>query len=316
MGRPIGRLTTIHFASYVARVKRLLILLYSANLAFAAGVDSQLPFENEIIREWNTIEYPVASPRGKKALQVRPESWQHLQSAHFVFHYANRGVAVRTAQESEFYLRMIRQALELDQADTAKKSHIFIFEDAEEWKEFTKAATIDPWTGGLFDGLDLYFWRRTGLGVLHSDQTLPHEIAHRVFYEKYPAGSIPLAFHEGFAEYQARKLAFRYLRPRGYDVRVISKRVSREKYLAVERLLDASAYPQDEGSVEAFYDESERLVNFLMEKHGLGKFRDLMQALSGGQRFSLALLQVYSRDYNSLDQFERAFADYAILPSK
>jgi hypothetical protein len=315
-GRETSRLTTNPVATYGICVKHILAGLLIAGTSVAADLDSQFAFENEIIREWNTTEYPVVSQRGKQALQINPATWQHLQSAHFVFHFVNRGVAVRTAQESEFYLRWIRQALELDQADTDKKSHVFIFENPEDWKQFTKAATLDPWTGGFFDGLDLYFWRKTGLGVLNSDQTLPHEITHRVFYEKYPAGSIPLAFHEGFAEYEARKLAFRYLRPRHYNVRVSSNRVPRDKFLSAEKLLETTTYPQDDGSVEAFYDESERLVNFLMEKHGLAKFRDLMQALAGGQRFHIALLQVYSKDYNSMDQFERVFADYAILQTK
>lgn len=294
-------------------MKHFVAGLLIAGVSVAANLDSQFAFENEVIREWNAIEHPVESQRGKQALPINPASWQHLQSDHFVFHGAHRGVAIRTAQESEFYLRMIRQALELDHVDDGKKSHVFIFENPEDWKQFTKAVTLDPWTGGFFDGLDLYFWRKTGMGVLNSDQTLPHEITHRVFYEKYPAGSIPLAFHEGFAEYEARKLAFRYLRPRGYNVHVISKRVPRDKFLPAEKLLEMSSYPQDDGSVEAFYDESERLVNFLMEKHGLGKFRDLLQALAAGQRFNIALLRVYSNDYNSLDQFERVFADYAIL---
>ena len=82
-----------------------------------AGDDSQLAFEKNIVREWNTSEHPVVSERGKQALKINPENWQHLQSSNFVLHFTNKGVAIRTAQEAEFYFGKVRESLELGAND-------------------------------------------------------------------------------------------------------------------------------------------------------------------------------------------------------
>ena len=269
--------------------------------------------QGENIEEWNSSDRPVVSKAGRKALEMSPERWQHLQSLHLVLHCTHREVGIRSAQEAEFYLAEISKGFQLNLGDLKHASHIFIFEQETDWKEFTKRVVVDPWTGGFFDGTDLFYWRKTGLGVLHSDSTLPHELGHRVFYERFPAGTVPLALNEGFAEYHARRLAFRYLRPRGYDVRVISKRVPRDKYIPVLKLLSLSRYPEEEGNVTAFYDESERLVNFLSEAHSAGKFNELLQALARGEAMADAFAKIYARDYVSLQDFEQAFEKYAVL---
>lgn len=202
----------------------------------------------------------------------------------------------------------------MDRVRSEEKTHIFIFEEGEDWKAFTTSATIDPWTGGFFDGLDLFYWRKSGLGVLHSDSTLPHEIAHRVLYERFHEHAIPLALKEGFAEYQARQLAFRYLRPRGYDVRIISRQVPPDQYIPVEQLVTATRYPAEEEKVVAFYNLSERLVNMLIEKHGWRQFRELLERLARSEKFSLAILKVYPRQYISMNHVEREFKAYAVDP--
>lgn len=294
-------------------MNRCIALLLAATSAWAADPSSESPCDSNKVWEWNSSDNRVASWRGRQALEVNPENWQHLQSCSFVLHFANKGVALRTAQEVEFYLAKIREDLELTGADPKRRSHIFIFESEEDWKAFTKSGTLDPWTGGFFDGLDLFYWRKTGLGVLHSNQTLPHEIAHRVLYDKFPSGAVPMALNEGFAEYEARKLAFRYLRPRGYDVKVISKRVTREQFIPAEKLVAMVRYPEGDENVKAFYDLSERLVNLLMEKHPPAKFLDLLQAVANGQSFSLALLKTYAGEYTSMDRFESVFEQYAVL---
>ncbi len=296
-------------AASMNRWNRWLVL----SLAGASACGAESPCDGNKVWEWSSSDNRVASQRGQQALEINPDKWQHLQSCSFVLHFANKGVALRIAQEAEFYLSKIREDLELTNLDPKRRSHIFIFESEEDWKTFTNSATIDPWTGGFFDGLDLFYWRRTGMRILHSDQTLPHELAHRVLYDKFPSRAIPLALNEGFAEYEARKLAFRYLRPRGYDVKVISKRVPREQFIPAEKLVAMMRYPDGDENVKAFYDLSERLVNLLIENHSPGKFRDLLQALAEGQTFSLALLKTYAGEYTSMDRFEQTFEEYAVL---
>lgn len=296
-------------------MRSLLILGLLTSGVQAASLDDTYLFDKSILREWDSRAHPVISQRGKQALAIKPDQWQHLQSSHFVLHFTHKGVAVRTAQEAEFYLGKLRETLDWT-IENKVRSHVFLFENEEDWKAFAKTATIDPWTGGFYDGLDLYYWRKTGMGVLHSDRTLPHEIAHRLMFEKYPRHALPLAIHEGYAEYEARKLAFRYLRVRGYDVRVISKRVPKERYIPAQKLVDITTYPSNTEEVEAFYDLSERLVNFVVEKHGMSKFRELMDKLARGETFQMAVLKVYLREFPSMDKFERDFAEYAILEKK
>jgi hypothetical protein len=266
------------------------------------------------VEEWSASEHRVASRAGQEALLIHPSHWQHVQSDHFVIHSSEKVIASNTVQEAEFYFAKIREDLQFGDAGVARKSHMFLFENEEDWKQFAKRIQLDPWTGGFFDGLDLFYRRHTGMGIHHSGATLPHEIAHRVLYEKFPLGSIPLALNEGFAEYESRKLAFLYLRKRNYNVRASSKPVPREKFIPADQLLAMTRYPENDENVASFYDLSECCVNLLIKQHGFPKFLELLQAMASGQTFAAALPKVYSREYNHIDQFERVFEQYAILP--
>ena len=296
---------------YGQRMKRACLLVASV-LHFSG--DAGIGKNTETVEEWVEAQNRVASRAGQEALRMHAVEWKHVQSAHFVLHSSDKGIATGTAQEAEFYFKSVRDDLKFAEPAAGRRSHIFLFEKEEDWKTFTKRAQLDPWTGGFFDGLDLFYRRKTGVGIRHSTSTLPHEIAHRVLYEKFPLGSIPLALNEGFAEFESRKLAFLYLRKRGYNVLVSSRQVSQDDFLPAYRLLGLTQYPSEEAKVSAFYDLSERFVNLLVQKHGFPRFLEFLQAMAGGQTFAAALMKVYSNEYHAVDQFERVFEEYAVLP--
>lgn len=263
------------------------------------------------MEEWNSTVHAAVTARAQSALQVLGENCQHVQSRSFVLHSAHRAIAERTAQEAEFYLAKILEALEWKDFVPRRKAHIFIFEREEDWKAFAGAATLDPWTGGFFDGLDLFYRRRAGLNIRHSDVTLPHEVAHCALRFRFPLGVIPLALNEGFAEHISRRLAFQYLRPRGYNVRIASDRVPRRLFLPADELLGATRYPQQEDDLRAFYDQSERMTHFLVARRGWPKFLEYLEAVADGQDAVAALPRLYE-EFGGFEPFAREYEAFAV----
>ncbi len=259
---------------------------------------------------WDDRANAVQTERGQKALEVKGGDWSHVQSARFVVHAGEAGVAELTAREAEYYLGEILDSLGLSDFEPKRRAHIFAFQREEDWKEFTRTAALDPWTGGIFDGVDLFYWRRTGRGGQHSSVALPHEIAHAALYLKFQFNAFPKALNEGFAEYESRKLSFKYLRPRGYNVRVESRRLPRARFFSATDLLQAKRYPDADEKIRDFYDASERLVNFFIENHDAEKFIELLEAIASGKAPADAALKVY--DYRGEDELNAAFEEYGL----
>ncbi|HYR57115.1 MAG TPA: hypothetical protein VEO95_00740 [Chthoniobacteraceae bacterium] len=244
---------------------------------------------------------------GQAALAIRAAEWKHAESPNFIYHFFHGFVAAPVSVEAEFYYRVIARELEKDTTQWERKSHIFIFETAEDWAQFVRNGALDPWTGGLHSGGELFIRRDPQFKF--KDNTLGHEIAHLVV-DRFFGSNVPLWLNEGYAEYVSRRTHASFQRARNYLARPRSRAVEDEQFIPLGTLTAAVTYPAEVEQVHAFYREAERLARFLSaaNKPGFGAF---FEALSKGARIETALSRGFGPRFPSLDALEREFKTYA-----
>jgi hypothetical protein len=244
---------------------------------------------------------------GQAALSIRASDWRHAETKNFVYHFFHSFVAAPVSVEAEFYYGVIAKELEKDTTQWERKSHVFVFEKPEEWAEFQKKGALDPWTGGLHSGGELFIQRDPSMKW--KGKTLGHEIAHLVVHRFFGNG-VPLWLNEGYAEYAASRGYAAFYRARGYASRPRSQSSPPGQFIGLAQLTALVAYPQDVVQVGVFYAESERLARFLsgVDKRGFGVF---FEALSKGNRFDSALSKSFGARFSSLDVLETEFKAYA-----
>jgi hypothetical protein len=244
---------------------------------------------------------------GRAALAIHPNDWKHAETANFIYHYFHGNAAGPVAVEAEFYYRVIAKELEKDTTQWERKSHIFVFESAEDWAQFQRSGALDPWTGGVHSRGELFIRRDPQFRF--KGNTLGHEVAHLVV-DRFFGSNVPLWLNEGYAEYVSMRCYAAFQRARNYRARPLSTAVEAGRFISLPQLTSAVTYPAEVEQVHAFYAESERLARFLSaaNKPGFGVFFD---ALSKGARIETAVSKGFGARFPSLDALEREFKTYA-----
>ena len=257
------------------------------------------------------LSSPIVSALGKAALGIHAKEWKHAETPNFIYHYFQSFIATPVSVEAEFYYRIIAKELEKDTAQWERKSHIFILEQDADWAEFQKRGALDPWTGGIHAGGELFIQRNPAQKWKGS--TLGHEVAHLVVHRFFGSG-IPRWLDEGYAEYASSRGYAAFHRLRGYNAKPRVQSISPERFIPLAELTSMVAYPQDTLQIPTFYAQSERLVRFLSaaNKQGFGTF---FTALSQGDRFDTALSKGFSGKFSNIEALEREFKPYAIKES-
>ena len=134
---------------------------------------------------------------GQAALAIRASEWRHAETTNFIYHYFQSFVAAPVSVEAEFYYRLIAQELGKDTTQWERKSHIFVFESAEDWAQFQRNGALDPWTGGVHSRGELFIRRDPQFRF--KGNTLGHEVAHLVV-DRFFGANVPLWLNEGYAE--------------------------------------------------------------------------------------------------------------------
>src|SRR5213592_1268423 len=94
--------------------------------------------------EFDQLSERDPNPLGEKALAIHPEQWKHAETDHFIYHFVHSYVATPISVEAEFHYRVIAKELERDQPATDIKSHIYIFENPEQWRQFQAFGNLEP----------------------------------------------------------------------------------------------------------------------------------------------------------------------------
>jgi len=254
----------------------------------------------------NKLTENTRSPLEQTALAINPTQWRHAETAHFIYHSPDLSIATQVSVEAEFYYAAVAKELERDISHWERKSHVTIFEQPQEWKAFQKNANLEPWTGGIHSGGDLFIVRNPLFKF--KGHSLGHEVAHLVLFRFFGNG-IPLWLNEGYAEESSSRFYASFLRARGYNARPGSPSIAPVDYLPLPQLIRAVSYPTGENQVTTFYGESQQLVRFLM---GINPHQFLMflEDLSKGGLFETALQRDFSGRFMNLESLDLEFKTY------
>ncbi|MEP6809989.1 MAG: hypothetical protein ABI992_07080 [Chthoniobacterales bacterium] len=256
--------------------------------------------------EFSQLSQQDPNPLGAQALAIHPEEWKHAETEHFIYHFVHGYVATPVSTEAEFQYRVVVKELQREPPVADTKSHIYIFERPEDWEQFQKVGGLEPWTGGIHSQGSLFMPRSTS--SRSSDNTLGHEITHLIMHRFYPDG-IPRWLDEGFAQYTSKNSHASYQRARGYLSKPQSQPVAMAALFRLSSLATMN-YPTNAALVEVFYDESERLVRFLVATDK-PSFLAFLDALSRHQPFETALQRCYPGKFPNMAALEVRFREYA-----
>ena len=247
------------------------------------------------------------STLGRQALAIRPTEWQHAETDHFIYHFFQSFVAAPVSVEAEFFYKIVAKELGRDTTRWERKCHVFIFERTADWIGFQTRGQLDPWTGGLCTGGELFVLRdaeRKWKG-----DTLGHEVAHLVVF-RFLGNGVPRWLNEGFAEYAASRGYASFWRARGYRAKPRSQAVDPARWIPLAQLTAMLDYPTDPLQVATYYDQSQRLVRFLAAQDARG-FLTFFEAQAQGARLDTAIAKGFPGKFSSLDVLDQAVKEYA-----
>ena len=277
----------------------LAVAIADAQLAPSTGLNSlpEVPFAQLTQQDRN--------PLGAKALAINPADWKHGETDHFIYHFQRSYVATPVALEAEFHFRVVLKELAKSEVQWTEKAHIYIFEKPADWQSFQSAGQLEPWTGGIQSGSSLFIVRNPAYKF--TDNSLGHEIVHLIVRRLY-GSRVPLWLNEGLAQCFSKNAHASYQRARGYLAKPYSNGIPAEKLFPLAALTTMSYPPA--AQVETFYDQSERLVRFLITADR-PKFLELLQLTADGQTLESALSRTSSAAFPSVAALEERFTPYA-----
>lgn len=268
-------------------------------------------------REVKLVEKKVAelsnqdsSDHGTKALSINPDKWKHAETENFILHYRRLTEAQKVAREVEYQLWYVASFLGATKERYTRKSHVYVFEDDEEWKAFTSSSTGSiGWAKSFAYGDDLFLNVRgggnTGSGSFDF-MTLAHEATHAVVSRLFPDKRWPLWMNEGFAETMAATTV-------GARKSGGAKRLERSgaaiRYTP-DQLIAIEKYPSDPIQIRALYESSQKLMGFIINELPKDRFLPLVDAVLAGKPFPEAVVEVYSDRIKSWEDFNKRYERY------
>ena len=289
----------------VAVIGRVFRLVLSAALFAATSLQAQSGLNSLPEVEFSQLSQRDPNPLGEKALAINPGQWKHGETDHFIYHFVHSYVVTPISMEAEFNYRVIAKELERDQPAGDTKSHIYVFERPEDWREFQSLGSLEPWSGGIHSQGSLFIVRNPAYRF--SNNSLGHEISHLILHRLYSDG-IPCWLDEGFAQYVSKNAHASYQRARGYIAKPHSESIAAQDLFPLATLVAFTHPPGDR--VAIYYDESERFVRFLAVTDKQS-FLALLDALARHQPFETTFLRIYARKFSSLAVLEEKFREYA-----
>lgn len=256
-------------------------------------------------KPFNALSDTDPHDKGKLALSIAPEKWKHAETENFILHYRRVTEAQKVAREVEYNLWYVASQLGATRDRYAKRSHVFVFEDDEEWTKFK--GLLGPgglaWSASFAIGDELFLNVRGSNGSGFDSQTLAHETTHAVVARIFPRQRWPLWLNEGFAEYMggasvaARKgqSAKRYQRALGAAEMPLAK------------LEATTVYPMDPAEISQLYQTSEKFVRFLMNEFPKDRFVKFIDAVLDGKGMEKAVIEVYADKVKDWDTFLRRY---------
>ena len=235
---------------------------------------------------------------------MNPRAWYHGETENFIIHYRNFSDALQITREIEFDLWEVAKTLGATKDQYSRKSHVYVFQDDQEWRLFIKQVNYPQSWAHSFAIADELFLNVHGTGQGFESHTLAHETAHAVVARIYQRRHWPVWLNEGFAEYMADVCgnARRGLPPNA------NPRTLRAASLTLTQLLAVSRYPENNtGEVGDLYDTSAKFVRYLFTAYRPELFPQFVDRLLDGETPATALPEVYGPDFRDLTAFDKKF---------
>ena len=259
-------------------------------------------------KPFNQLSNQQIDELGQKALAIRPDDWKHAETENFILHYRRVTEAKKVAREVEYDLWFVATSLGAKKEQYQKKSHVFVFQDDKEWKDFLSQTPQPPWAASFAYGDNLFLSVRNkeGAGMSFDSRLLAHETTHAVVARLYPGTRWPLWLNEGLAEYMgAASVAARKnqpLKPHEHTLTFAG--------MSLDQLQQVQQYPQDPVLVAQLYETSEKLIRFIMTQLPKDRFTQFIAAVLAGRTLRDALLYVYPDKLASYADFEKKYARF------
>ena len=257
-----------------------------------SGINLDIPFSQ--------LSNQTLSEYGRKALSIRSAEWKHSETPHFEIHFFQKFMGSAEAIEVEFCYRYITKDLAVDSADQSK-SHIFVFESEDDWAQLQQRLELEPWTGGVTIGNELFLVRDPHRKF--KGHALAHELVHLLVH-RFVGAKLPLWLEEGYAEDISLSATSAYYRSKGYGGRL--PRPALRGFIPLVSLTSLRRYPPAD-TVDVFYDESDWLSGFLNSFGSQSQFLKMFKAMAQGAPFDFALRDGFGSRWMSLDDLEKDF---------
>jgi hypothetical protein len=274
--------------------------------ALAVENDTPPPRDIRLVeKKLEALPNQDANPMAAQALAIEPKKWKHAETDHFIIHYRRATEAQKVVREIEFDLWFVARTLGASKERYAKKSHVYVFEDEREWRDFVhQVKDLPQWVASFAHGDEL-FLHVGGMGEGFDSTILAHETTHAVVSRLYPDKEWPRWLNEGFAEYMG--IASQAAR-KGTWAKGMQKDLSGVT-MPLSQVIALTDYPTDERDVRLYYQSCEKVVRFLMDDYPRERFPQLIDAILNGETLETAIPRVYApqvKDYATfLKQYER-----------
>ncbi len=257
-----------------------------------------------IEKKFEELAHRDLSDKGQKALLINAADWKHAETPNFILHYRRVTEAQKVAREVEYHLWFIATTLGASRERYARKSHVYIFENEDEWKQYVSLTALPTWVSSFAWGDDLYLnVRRAGGGSSFDSNTLAHETSHAVVARLFPGQRWPLWLNEGFAEYMGgASVAAR----KGQSAKRQQARLEMAE-MPLTTLESLTKYPDDREQVAQLYQTSEKFVRFLMNELPKDRIVKFIDAVLAGKKMQAAVLEVYSDKIKDWAAFEKRY---------
>jgi hypothetical protein len=285
-----------------------LILFFPGMLACAgvpAGANSTPPPIGAPMRQvaWDQLSNHNISHRGEEALAMNPHNWYHGETEDFIIHYRTFSDALQIAREIEFDLWYVAKTLGASKEQYARKSHVYLFQDDNEWQRFVQLMQHrESWAHSFADRDDL-FLNVHGMGNGFESHTLAHETAHAVVARIYGNRRWPIWLNEGFADYMADacEAGRRGLAPGVYPRQLPAASMT------LTELIGVTSYPEDSTNVTDIYQSATKFVRYLFTKYPAELFPKFVDRLLAGEAAPAALVEIYGDEFRDLNAFDKRF---------
>ena len=258
-------------------------------------------------KTWEELTKIEPSENGKSALAIDPAKWRHAETENFILHYRRATEGQKVAREVEYDLWFVATTLGATRERYQRKSHVYIFEDGEEWKGFLSKTRMPVWAGSFAYGDELFLnVRGTSGGEGFDSSTLAHEATHAVVARLFPLKRWPIWLSEGFAEYMGgASIAAR----KGQSVKRYQARLNAAE-MPLDVLEKLQAYPGDPVQVSQLYQTSEKFIRYLMNELPRERIVQYIDTVLAGKTMRDAFLEVYADRHPDWDSFLKRYERY------